>query len=194
MVLGRIACSITFRYLTCHISRYLSEIGSYEELADVLATGLAAYYSLDEADKDSLLLAVTYNMLGIMWLHRGDFELSESYLSQGYELRTTHQPPKPGLVRQSCNNLGNAWASKNDYETALGWYTTSDDIPIDEEESMMPQAMTDMNLGRALWLSGKNEEARDRYDRSYDLLHRSSNWALLSLYGPSCLAVVCPYQ
>ena len=119
-----------------------------------------------------------------MRLHRGDFQLSESYLQRAHELRSQHVPKVPELVRNSCNNQGNATTSANKFERSLEWQTTAESIPLEgnDDARLSPQGMTDQNLGRALWLLGRTEEAGIRYDKSKARLLESSNWALLSLY------------
>ena len=153
----------------------------------MIQTALSAYHALEESQQDELQLVIILNVLGIMWLHRGDFQLSESYLQRAHDLRSQHVPKVPELVRNSCNNLGNATASANKFERSLEWQTTAESIPLEgnDDARLSPQAMTDQNLGRALWLLGrtrKHEEARIRYDKSKARLLESSNWALLSLY------------
>ena len=134
--------------------------------------------------KSELQLAVILNVLGIMWLHRGDFQLSESYLQRAHALHSQHVPEVPELVRNSCNNLGNATASANKFEGSLEWQTTVESIPLEgnDDARLSPQEMTDQHPGRALGLLGRTEEARIRYDKSKARLLESSNWALLSPY------------
>ena len=90
----------------------------------------------------------------------------------------------PELVRNSCNNLGNATASANKFEGSLEWQTTVESIPLEgnDDARLSPQEMTDQNPGLALGLLGRTEEARIRYDKSKARLLESSNWALLSPY------------
>ena len=101
-----------------------------------------------------------------------------------HDLRSQHVSKVPELVRNSCNNLGNATASANKFERSLECQTTAESIPLEgnDDARLSPQGMADQNLGRALWLLERTEEARIRYDKSKARLLESSNWALLPLY------------
>lgn len=147
------------------LSRYLSETGAYVELAGVLEILQYAYDAWDQKDDHPLLLATILMSTSTMWLERGRFDLSERQLLQVLELQQKYAPEDTNLRAIPLNNIGNVALSANKAEEALRWYEELEEID-EEDDPLAPDALTQLNLGWALWSLGRTPDALERYSKA----------------------------
>ena len=117
-----------------------------------------------------------------MWNRRINFDLAKQQLLRSHELRSAQTLSRPELVRNSCNDIGLAFSSLNQWEKLVQWMLTSESIPIEgnDDANLKPQANTHCNVGRSLWLVGRREETFVRLNKTLEQLLASQNWGVLS--------------
>ncbi|OQU99113.1 hypothetical protein CLAIMM_04795 [Cladophialophora immunda] len=115
--------TLDFIQLATHCARYLLEIGSYVELANIVNVARDSYNAWDDRAENPLMLALILVPTSTMWLHRSDLELSENLLKDVIGLYETYGSSDPINFIGPYNNMGNATASTNKYDEAVEWYT-----------------------------------------------------------------------
>lgn len=116
------------------------------------------------------------------WLQRGDFELSERCMKRSIELYHQSGHPDPYLLLAPYENMANVAASTNQLKEAVEWYEKAQNISDQlVEDAMKRTALTNLNLGRCLWLMGKRKDGRKKIETSLQQLLNSENWAMLAL-------------
>ncbi|KAF8851460.1 hypothetical protein BDZ45DRAFT_730880 [Acephala macrosclerotiorum] len=176
---GGLKPTLDFCQLLVKFARYLRETGMYTELAEVLEVAFAAFDNWDERHDHQLILADLLRHRSTDTLQRGDFETSTKDMLKAIDLYHQYGGSDLAVLLAPYNHMGNVAASANRYAESLEWQEKTEAINS-VEDPMRTSALTNLNLGRSLWLLGRRQEALKRYNRSIEQYLDSENWAMLA--------------
>ncbi|MCJ1309172.1 hypothetical protein MMC25_002828 [Agyrium rufum] len=175
-----------FKSMQHHIDgcRFLLESASYVELKAVLEVARMAFAQLKPEEQDQALLSDLCASSGLMWAHRGLFDLAEPLQRQAHQIRYDADPLDRLELSWTEVNMGNLDASFNRYEESLGWQVKAlrnrQIAGGDDYFVMKPQGLLFQNLGRSNYLAGKFQEAHIWCHIAIGVLTDSQNWAMLA--------------
>lgn len=160
--------------------RYMTEIASFTELEDVARMSIEAFNSLDHLQQDPELHAFCFNLSGVMWAHRGQFQKSKSNLLQSLDIRTNQVPVNLDSLSWANTDLGNCISSLNEYAEALILHERAEKIRIEDGRLSDATAVGNQNIGRTLYFLGRFEEAHARLNQAMSQLAGSENWGMVA--------------
>lgn len=103
-------------------ARCLMRFERYEEALEVMLKSHALESSA--RGKDSKAADLSKATLGQIYIHLGDLENAERYLSQGLETLQGEALPTQNLIR-AYSSLGDIAAMRGDFDEAIDWYDNS---------------------------------------------------------------------
>jgi tetratricopeptide (TPR) repeat protein len=164
--------------------RFQLESPSYGDLVDVLQVAREAFDVLDPEEQEQDLLADICASTGLMWAHRGLFNLAEPFLRQADEIRASIDPFDHLELGWTEVNLGNLTASTSRYEEALEFQLKAlrnRQVPGgDGFVVTTPQRLLFQNLGRSQLLLGRFLESHVWCHMAIGVLSESQNWGMLA--------------
>jgi len=121
-------------------------------------------------EADDILIAQSYNCLGLVYHAMGKYHKSLKYTLQALAL-FEEKDAKFELIIGLLNNAGNAYSLLGEYERALEYHGKSLLIKsIELGEKHFDYAISVMHLGNVYLHMGNNEEALTHYEKSLKIL------------------------
>ncbi|KAG8163347.1 hypothetical protein KVR01_006644 [Diaporthe batatas] len=152
--------------LLIQCQRYLFEVNLLEELQAMCEVNLNAAKTLNDASHCADVTASTLSHLAQLHETLGNAEKAIELNRQGLSLRLSEEPKKLVLISGFENNLGVAYSTGNDHESALIWLEKSLSNWSKACELQGKPSYKDpvimANIGRCLVYQGKPVEARGR--------------------------------
>lgn len=158
----------------------MTEIASFTELEDVAQVAKEAFDSLDPINKHPELHAFCFNLFGVMWAHRGQFQKSKPNLLQALDIRTNQVPVNLDSLSWANTDLGNCVSSMNENEEALVLHEAAEKLRIQDGRLSEATAVGNQNIGRTLYFFGRFEEAHARLSQALLQLADSENWGMVA--------------
>ncbi len=144
---------------------------SYEDLGDnkkALEKHLEAL-SIRQELNDPFLISKSYRRLGFIQLTTGDFDRAEEYFKQAL-LKSDNSKTDHHLYNgKNLNDLGRISYKQGNLEQAISYYKQALSAYKKLENSEYRQAIIANNLANTLLEKGKNEEAKELYQKAIEL-------------------------
>lgn len=147
------------------------QLGEFEQALRCFRKSEHLYQKLG----DQMGMGEVLHAQGAVHFDRGDVGLAEKFYQEALTLRRRTQDQR-GLVR-TLNNLGAVWMSQR-LERSVGVWREALQIAQDLGDLGFQATLTD-NLGEALMLLGRRDEAREALSRSIELAELTGRRATL---------------
>ncbi|KAI0872529.1 hypothetical protein GGS24DRAFT_467087 [Hypoxylon argillaceum] len=160
--------------------RYMIETAYFSELEDVAGVAIQAFGALDPSQKRPVLHAYCFNLSGVMWAHRGQFQKAIGNLETALAVRKNQMAEDLDALSWAYTDLGNCTSSLNRHEEALALHETAEKLRIEDGRLSEATAVGNQNIGRTLYFLGRFAEAHDRLSQALVQLANSENWAMVA--------------
>ncbi|KAI1418796.1 NB-ARC and TPR domain protein [Xylaria sp. FL1777] len=165
--------------------RYLLELNSYDELADLLEVNRLAMNTLPKLEQTVGLQGSLTSHQGQLLVHLGKAEEGVKWLKESYNVRRGDVPFNPRESSWAADNIATGLATLNRFAEAMQWQELArnhfqewSNLQTDRKGEWPAEIMNSMGLG-LVW-SGKAKQARELMDGA--LLQVESvepyNWAV----------------
>lgn len=156
------------------------ETAYFSELEDVAGVAIQAFGALDPSQKRPVLHAYCFNLSGVMWAHRGQFQKAIGNLETALAVRKNQMAEDLDALSWAYTDLGNCTSSLNRHEEALALHETAEKLRIEDGRLSEATAVGNQNIGRTLYFLGRFAEAHDRLSQALVQLANSENWAMVA--------------
>lgn len=163
---------------TC--GRYMIETAYFSKLADVSCVDIQAFRALYPRQKQSALHAYCYNIAGVMWVHKGQFQKVIVNLQTALTVRKNDTVKNIDAPSWAYTDLGNCTSSLSKHAEALIMHETAEKLRIKDRRLSQATAVGNQNIGRTLYFLGRFAEAHDRLEQTFIQLTNSKNWAMVT--------------
>ncbi|KAI7781720.1 hypothetical protein LA080_014486 [Diaporthe eres] len=181
--------------LLVQCQRYLFEVNLLEELEGMCRVNLIAVKTLEDASAAMDIKASTLSHLAQLHETLGAAPKAVSLNREGLDLRLSERPLKLAMIGGFQNNLGVAYNTCNDHQSALVWLEKSSATWTKsmQEQGRIPQdePVTTANIARCLYYLNRLTDARQKIEYAIAELKKSKplNWGGLA-YASVVLAKI----
>lgn len=140
------------------------------------------YNKLQARGKNNLRewIGLLYNLIGIFYDYKGDFDLALIYYKQGLEKRKELEDPNE--VAKSLNNIGEIYRNKGELDLSLDYYLQSLNHFVNTE-NQINLAIVYSNIGVLYNQKGNTDLGLDYLRKALRMLeHHENNLVLADIY------------
>ncbi len=160
----------------------LNKIDQYENGLTFALETEKLYDKLQARGKNKLQewIGLLYNIIGIFYDYKGDFDLALIYYKQGLEKRKELEDPNE--VAKSLNNIGEIYRSKGELDLSLDYYLRSLNHFV-HTENQINLAIVYSNIGVLYNQKGNTDLGLDYLRKALRMLeHHENNFVLAEIY------------
>lgn len=167
------------------MARYLLELNSYEELADLAEVNTVALSTLVEDQQTITLQGSLTSHKGQLLIRLGQPEEGVEWLKKSYEIRSRDVPFNPRESAWAADNTATGIATLNQFAEATKWHERARDhfqewskMESERRGEWPAEIMNSMGLG-LVW-SGRIKEARELMNGALQQVETTEpyNWAV----------------
>lgn len=137
-----------------------------------------------EGNKYPEMLAELAFHTSVQWQQRGDFPLSDKYITDAINIHHENGQgqPNPYVSLTFYNHNSNVQACLNRHDEAYEWQARIEGLHKQPgAETVRPTTLTNRNLARCLWKIGRTNDALEKYALVMKQSEgASANWANLA--------------
>ncbi|KAI1408047.1 hypothetical protein F5Y13DRAFT_205132 [Hypoxylon sp. FL1857] len=165
--------------------RYLLELNSYDELADLIEVNTIALNTLPEEERSISLQGSLTSHKGQLLVRLGNAEEGVTWLKKSYEIRNRDVPFNPRESSWAADNAAAGFATLNDFAEAMKWHELARDHFKEwsdrqaENTGEWPAEIMN-SMGLSLVWSGQSKRARDLMNEALAQVESTEpyNWAV----------------
>lgn len=147
----------------------LNNKGLFDSAINVLNTSLL--YKIKLFGQTDSSLSLNYNLLGIAYFYKGDYDNAQKNYQLAYDLALKRKIPEDEDLASYIQNIGIIHAQRGEYEQAEEAFTTSLTINEKFRSADDPElSMNNLNVGRLKALLNKDTEALSYYNKAEEIL------------------------
>ncbi|OTA87935.1 hypothetical protein M434DRAFT_130703 [Hypoxylon sp. CO27-5] len=165
--------------------RYLLELNSYDELADLIDVNTMALNTLPKEKRSVSLQGSLTSHKGQLLVRLGNAEEGVKWLKKSYEIRSHDVPFNPRESSWAADNAAAGLATLNDFTEAMKWHELARDHFQEwsnqqtERKGEWPAEIMN-SMGLSLIWSGQSKQARDLMNQALAQVESTEpyNWAV----------------